>query len=113
MVQVNVTALTHLTRLFLPEMIDRRSGRVLNVASTATFQPGPLMAVYYATRPTSSPSPRPWGGAAGLWSHGHRALPRAHCHRLQQRAELQGSRLLRVSRLRWTRGWWPRPGSRA
>ncbi len=50
MVQVNVTALTHLTRLFLPGMLDRRRGGVLNVASTAAFQPGPNMAVYYATK---------------------------------------------------------------
>ena len=50
MIQVNITALTHLTKLFLPGMIKRKSGRVLNVASTAAFQPGPLMAVYYATK---------------------------------------------------------------
>jgi short-subunit dehydrogenase len=50
MIRVNVTALTHLTKLFLPGMIARRSGRILNVASTAAFQPGPLMAVYYATK---------------------------------------------------------------
>lgn len=50
MIQVNIAALTHLTKLFLPAMIKRRSGRVLNVASTAAFQPGPLMAVYYATK---------------------------------------------------------------
>lgn len=50
MIQVNISALTHLTKLFLPAMIRRRSGRVLNVASTAAFQPGPLMAVYYATK---------------------------------------------------------------
>lgn len=50
MIQVNIAALTHLTKLFLPGMIKRRSGRVLNVASTAAFQPGPLMAVYYATK---------------------------------------------------------------
>lgn len=50
MIQVNVTALTHLTKLFLPPMLARRRGRVLNVASTAAFQPGPLMAVYYATK---------------------------------------------------------------
>jgi short-subunit dehydrogenase len=50
MIQVNVAALTHLTGLFLPSMLERRSGRILNVASTAAFQPGPLMAVYYATK---------------------------------------------------------------
>jgi uncharacterized protein len=50
MIQVNIAALTHLTKLFLPAMIKRKSGRVLNVASTAAFQPGPLMAVYYATK---------------------------------------------------------------
>ena len=50
MIQVNIAALTHLTKLFLPAMIKARSGRVLNVASTAAFQPGPLMAVYYATK---------------------------------------------------------------
>lgn len=49
-IQLNITALTHLTRLFLPPMLERRSGKVLNVASTAAFQPGPLMAVYYATK---------------------------------------------------------------
>jgi uncharacterized protein len=48
--QVNVVALTHLTRLLVPRMISRRNGRVLNVASTAAFQPGPLMAVYYASK---------------------------------------------------------------
>jgi uncharacterized protein len=49
-IQLNVTTLTHLTRLYLPEMVGRKSGRVLNVASTAAFQAGPLMAVYYATK---------------------------------------------------------------
>src|ERR1043166_2704861 len=49
MLQVNITALTHLTRLLLPPMIERRRGGVLNVGSTAGFQPGPRMALYYAT----------------------------------------------------------------
>lgn len=48
--QVNIVALTHLTRLFLPGMISRRDGRILNIASTAAFEPGPLMAVYYASK---------------------------------------------------------------
>lgn len=50
MLQVNVVALTHLTKLFLPGMVQRRRGYVMNVASTAAFQPGPLMAVYYASK---------------------------------------------------------------
>jgi len=49
-IQLNITALTELTRLFLPSMVARRSGRIMNVASTAGFQPGPHMAVYYATK---------------------------------------------------------------
>jgi hypothetical protein len=49
-IQVNVTALVHLTGLVLPGMVRRRSGRILNVASTAGFQPGPLMATYYASK---------------------------------------------------------------
>jgi uncharacterized protein len=49
-IHLNITALTHLTRMFLPPMLARRSGKVMNVASTAAFQPGPLMAVYYATK---------------------------------------------------------------
>lgn len=50
MLAVNVTALTHLTRLFLPAMVARRRGYILNLASTAAFQPGPFMAVYYASK---------------------------------------------------------------
>jgi uncharacterized protein len=50
MIQLNVTSLAHLTRLLLPGMVERRRGGVLNVASTAAFQPGPGMAVYYATK---------------------------------------------------------------
>jgi short-subunit dehydrogenase len=48
--QLNVVTLTHLTKRFLPGMLARRRGGVLNVASTAGFQPGPLMAVYYASK---------------------------------------------------------------
>jgi uncharacterized protein len=50
MIQVNVAALTHLSRLFLPGMIQRGRGGVLNVGSTAGFQPGPYMAVYFASK---------------------------------------------------------------
>jgi uncharacterized protein len=50
MIQVNVLALTELTRLILPGMVARKQGQILNVASTASFQPGPNAAVYYASK---------------------------------------------------------------
>jgi short-subunit dehydrogenase len=50
LLQINIVALTHLTKLFLPDMLARGKGKILNVASTAAFQPGPLMAVYYASK---------------------------------------------------------------
>jgi short-subunit dehydrogenase len=50
MFQVNAGALMHLTGLLLPGMIARGSGRILNLGSTAGFQPGPFMAVYYASK---------------------------------------------------------------
>jgi len=49
-IQLNVAALTHLTQALLAGMLRRGRGRILNVASTAAFQPGPMMAVYYATK---------------------------------------------------------------
>jgi uncharacterized protein len=49
-IQLNVMALTLLTKLYLQPMLERRSGKIMNVASTAAFQPGPLMAVYFATK---------------------------------------------------------------
>jgi short-subunit dehydrogenase len=49
-IALNITALTALCHLFVQPMIRRRAGKILNVASTAAFQPGPLMAVYYATK---------------------------------------------------------------
>jgi short-subunit dehydrogenase len=50
MIDLNVGALTDLCRLIGPRMAERRSGAILNVASTAAFQPGPKMAVYFATK---------------------------------------------------------------
>ena len=50
MMQLNMTALVSLTGLYLPAMISAKSGKIMNVASTAAFQPGPLMAIYYATK---------------------------------------------------------------
>lgn len=50
MLQLNIVSLIELTHLFLPQMKERRSGSILNVASTAGFQPGPYMTNYYASK---------------------------------------------------------------
>ncbi len=50
MVNLNVKTLTYMTKLFVRDMEKRQAGKILNVASIAAFQPGPLMAVYYATK---------------------------------------------------------------
>lgn len=50
MINLNVVALTALTKLFLPDMVNRNEGRILNVSSTASFAPGPLQSVYFATK---------------------------------------------------------------
>ena len=50
MMQLNMVALSQLTKLFVKDMATRKSGKILNIASTASFQPGPTMAIYYATK---------------------------------------------------------------
>lgn len=50
MMQVNMVVPVELSKLFLPAMIEKRNGKILNLASTAAFQPGPLMAVYYSSK---------------------------------------------------------------
>jgi len=50
MIDLNVRAVTELTRAYLPGMVQRRFGRVMNLASTAAFQPGPFMATYFASK---------------------------------------------------------------
>jgi len=50
MIDLNIVSLTILTKLFLKEMIQNKKGYILNIASTAAFQAGPLMAIYYATK---------------------------------------------------------------
>lgn len=50
MIQVNITSLMQLTKLFVAPMLKKRAGYVMNVASTAAFFPGPMMSVYYATK---------------------------------------------------------------
>lgn len=50
MIQVNILALTSLTRLFLPDFLERNSGKILNVSSTVSLIPGPMQAVYFASK---------------------------------------------------------------
>ena len=50
MIDLNIRSLTEMTKLFLPQMLDRKYGRIMNLASTAAFQPGPGMAVYFASK---------------------------------------------------------------
>jgi uncharacterized protein len=50
MIDLNIKSLTKMCKLFIPDMVSRKAGKILNVASTAAFQPGPTMAVYYATK---------------------------------------------------------------
>ncbi|MEI6524115.1 MAG: SDR family oxidoreductase [Bacteroidota bacterium] len=50
MINLNITTLTQFTKLYLRDMLKHRSGKIMNVASTAAFQPGPIMAVYFATK---------------------------------------------------------------
>src|SRR5260370_2911163 len=50
LIQVNITSLAQLTKLYVKDMVRRGSGRILNVGSTAAFVPGPLMPMYYASK---------------------------------------------------------------
>lgn len=50
MINLNITTLTQFTKLYIKDMVSRGSGKVMNIASTAAFQSGPTMAVYYATK---------------------------------------------------------------
>jgi short-subunit dehydrogenase len=50
MIQLNIACLTQFTRLYLNDMVSRKQGKIMNVASTAAFQSGPTMAVYFATK---------------------------------------------------------------
>ncbi len=50
MINLNITTLTHFTKLYVKDMVKRGNGKIMNVASTAAFQSGPTMAVYYATK---------------------------------------------------------------
>jgi hypothetical protein len=95
MIQVNVTALVHLTKLFLPGLVQRGRGRILNVASTAAFQPGPLMAVYYATKAfVLSFSEAIASELSGSGVSVTALCPGPTRSEFQRRADIEGSRLV-------------------
>ncbi|GGJ76215.1 SDR family NAD(P)-dependent oxidoreductase [Deinococcus aquiradiocola] len=95
MIQVNVTVLTDLTHRFLPGMVQRSRGRVLNIASTAAFMPGPLMAVYYATKAyVLSFSEALNEELRGTGVHVTAACPGPVATGFQAAAQMEGSRLI-------------------
>jgi hypothetical protein len=97
MLRLNVAALTHLTHLFLPPMLQGRRGRILNVASTAGLQPGPSMAVYYASKAyVLSFTEAIAEELRGTGVTATALLPGPTRTEFQSRAEMAGSRLLRL-----------------
>ncbi|MFD2673691.1 SDR family NAD(P)-dependent oxidoreductase [Marinicrinis sediminis] len=96
MIDLNVRSLTQLTKLALQDMVKKGRGRILNVASTAAFQPGPLMAVYYATKAFVLSFSEAL--AKELEDHGITVTalcPGATATGFEERANLQGSGLLK------------------
>jgi uncharacterized protein len=97
MVDLNVRALTELTHIYWPGMLAKKRGGVLNVASTAAFQPGPLMAVYYASKAyVLSFSEALWKEALGTGVHVSCLCPGPTVSNFRQRAGTGKTRLTRV-----------------
>src|SRR5262245_35315314 len=97
MIDLNVRALVELTHAFWPEMLKRGRGGVLNVASTAAFQPGPLMAVYYATKAfVLSFSEALWKEAEGTGVHVSCLCPGPTQSKFRERAGTGTTRLART-----------------
>jgi short-subunit dehydrogenase len=95
--RLNVAALTHLTHLFLPPMLEMRRGRILNVASTAGLQPGPSMAVYYASKAyVLSLTEAIAEELRGTGVTSTALLPGPTRTEFQSRAHMEGSRLVRL-----------------
>jgi short-subunit dehydrogenase len=97
MLRLNVLTLTHLTHLFLPAMLERRHGLILNVASTAGLQPGPWMAVYYASKAyVLSFTEAIAEELRGTGVTATALLPGPTRTEFQSRAHMAGSRLVRL-----------------
>jgi short-subunit dehydrogenase len=97
MIDVNVRALVELTHIYWPRMLANRRGGVLNVASTAAFQPGPLMAVYYASKAfVLSFSEALWKEAEGTGVHVSCLCPGPTVSKFRERAGTGRTRLART-----------------
>jgi len=97
MIDLNVRALVELTHIYWPGIVSRRRGGVLNVASTAAFQPGPLMAVYYATKAfVLSFSEALWKEAEGTGVHVSCLCPGPTESKFRERAGTGKTRLARA-----------------
>lgn len=97
MIAVNIAALTMLTHAFLPAMVKRGSGRILNIGSTAGFQPGPFMSTYYATKAYV----RSWSQAMSYELRGTGvtctlSCPGATATEFGKVASMEGSRLFKL-----------------
>ena len=98
MIQVNIVALTALTKLFLPRMVSRRSGRILNVASTAAFQPGTAHGRVLRDEGVRALVLRgDRRRAARQRRHRHRALPRSHQSGFAAVADMESARLFNMT----------------
>jgi uncharacterized protein len=97
MVDLNVRALLELTQIYWPDMLNAKRGGVLNVASTAAFQPGPLMAVYYASKAfVLSFSEALWKEAQGTGVHVSCLCPGPTTSKFRERAGTGKTRLSRL-----------------
>jgi uncharacterized protein len=99
MIDLNVRALVELTHIYWSRMLLSGRGGVLNVASTAAFQPGPLMAVYYASKAfVLSFSEALWEEARGCGVHVSCLCPGPTSSKFRERAGTDATRLSRVAR---------------
>jgi short-subunit dehydrogenase len=97
MIDLNVRALVELTHIHWPQMLAQKRGGVLNVASTAAFQPGPLMAVYYASKAfVLSFSEALWKEAEGTGVHVSCLCPGPTVSKFRERAGTGRTRLART-----------------
>ena len=97
MIDLNDRALVELTHLYWPRMLAKRRGGVLNVASTASFQPGPLMAIYYASKAfVLSFSEALWKEAEGTGVHVSCLCPGPTASKFRERAGTGKTRLSRA-----------------